>query len=132
MKNIKSQLQRYIAGYQPYTELKELQEAISGHLRERDRIDAMFADRPALPKQYFKIVAELRAIGVMIGASKNREDIKQWRLDWKGDRTAALYWTSGNGWTIAPIKDGDLSGEWEGFDLIEFLDSNGVDTGEFE
>jgi hypothetical protein len=43
-----------------------------------------------------------------------------------GDKSAALYLSSSE-WSVAPIKyrdDNDLTGEWEGFDLTEFMAMN--------
>ncbi|MEG4406376.1 hypothetical protein [Microcoleus sp. MON2_D5] len=70
---------------------------------------------------------ELAAIGIKLGKLiKSREDIKGWRLDWDGDK-AGLYWTIGNGWEIASLKyEAELTGNWEGFDLMEHLDCNGI------
>jgi hypothetical protein len=128
---MKSVLSSYIQEYQPCLVLEELSAMLVKHLRERDRIEKMFSDRQisrtSYIKQYFTIAGELRAIGVTIGgASKNREDIKQWKLEWRGDR-AALYWTPSNGWEIVSVSGGELQGSWEGFDLIEHLDANGID-----
>ncbi|MEG5173225.1 hypothetical protein [Microcoleus sp. B3-D7] len=74
---------------------------------------------------------ELAAIGIKFGKLiKSREDIKGWRLDWDGDK-AGLYWTIGNGWEIASLKyEDELTGNWEGFDLMEHLDCNGIELPE--
>jgi hypothetical protein len=74
---------------------------------------------------------ELTAIGIKFGKLiKSREDVKGWRLDWDGDK-AGLYWTIGNGWEIASLKhETELTGNWEGFDLMEHLDCNGIELPE--
>jgi hypothetical protein len=51
-------------------------------------------------------------------------------LDWDGDK-AGLYWMIGNGWEIASLKyETELTGNWEGFDLMEYLDCNGIELPE--
>jgi hypothetical protein len=74
---------------------------------------------------------ELAAIGIKFGKLiKSREDVKGWRLDWDGSK-AGLYWTIGNGWEIASLKyETELTGNWEGFDLMEHLDCNGIELPE--
>jgi len=74
---------------------------------------------------------ELAAIGIKFGKLiKSREDVKGWRLDWDGDK-AGLYWTISNGWEIASLKyETELTGNWEGFDLMEHLDNNGIELPE--
>jgi len=89
---------------------------------------AVFADRPKQYQQFLIIREELTAISVKVGRLINsREDAKGWRLDWDGDK-AGLYWTVGNGWKIGSRKyETELTGNWEGFDLIEHLACNGID-----
>jgi hypothetical protein len=74
---------------------------------------------------------ELAAIGIKFGKLiKSREDVKGWNVSWDGDK-AALYWTIGNGWEIGSLKyETELTGNWEGFDLIEHLDCNGIELPE--
>lgn len=44
---------------------------------------------------------------------------------------AGLYWTIGNGWEVASLKyDTELTGQWEGFDLEQQLECNGIDLEE--
>lgn len=71
---------------------------------------------------------ELAAIGIKLGKLiSSREDIKGWFVRWDG-APAALYWSSGNGWEIGTRKgQAELAGNWEGFDLMEHLDSNGIE-----
>ena len=53
-----------------------------------------------------------------------------WRLDWNGDK-AGLFWTIGNGWEVASLKyNTELTGQWEGFDLEQQLECNGIDLEE--
>ena len=74
---------------------------------------------------------ELTAIGIKLGKLiSSRKDIKGWFVVWEGS-PAALYWSSGNGWEISTRKgQSKLTGNWEGFDLIEHLDSNGIELPE--
>lgn len=74
---------------------------------------------------------ELAAIGVKLGKLiKSREDVKGWNVSWDGDK-AGLFWTIGNGWEVASLKyEAELTGNWEGFDLMEHLDCNGIELPE--
>ena len=92
---------------------------------------AIFGERVKQYQQFLIIREELRAIGIKIGKLiKSRSDVKGWRLDWNGDK-AGLYWTIGNGWEVASLKyDTELAGNWEGFDLMEHLDCNGIELPE--
>ena len=88
----------------------------------------MFGKRIKEYRQFVVIQAELAVIGIKLGKLiTNQDDIKGWRLDWGGDK-AGLFWGSGNGWGIETLIPGnELTGNWEGFDLIEHLDCNGID-----
>lgn len=79
-------------------------------------------------RQFVVIQEELAVIGIKLGKLiANQDDIKGWRLDWSGDK-AGLFWGSGNGWGIETLIPGnELTGNWEGFDLMEHLDCNGID-----
>jgi hypothetical protein len=74
---------------------------------------------------------ELAAIGIKFGKLiKSREDVKGWNVSWDGDK-AGLFWTIGNGWEIGSLKyEAELTGNWEGFDLMEHLDANGIELPE--
>ncbi|MEG5066781.1 hypothetical protein QUB33_24500 [Microcoleus sp. B3-A4] len=92
---------------------------------------AIFNDRPKQYQQFLIIREELAAIGIKLGKLiSSREDAKGWRLDWEGDK-AGLFWTVGNDWEIASLKyETELTGNWEGFDLVEHLDCNGIELPE--
>jgi len=92
---------------------------------------AIFGERHKQYQQFLIIREELSAIGIKIGKLiKSRSDVKGWRLDWHGDK-AGLYWTIGNGWEVASLKyDTELTGQWEGFDLEQHLECNGIDLEE--
>jgi hypothetical protein len=95
------------------------------------KLAAIFNDRSKQYQQFLIIREELAAIGIKVGKLiKSREDVKGWRLDWDGDK-AGLYWMIGNGWEIASLKyETELTGNWEGFDLMEHLDANGIELPE--
>lgn len=92
------------------------------------KLAATFKDRPKQYQQFLIIREELRAIGIKVGTLiNNRDDAKGWRLNWEGDK-AGLFWTVGNGWEVASLKyEAELTGKWEGFDLMEQLACNGID-----
>lgn len=92
---------------------------------------AIFGERHKQYQQFLIIREALSAIGIKIGKLiKSRSDVKGWRLDWHGDK-AGLYWTIGNGWEVASLKyDTELTGQWEGFDLEQHLECNGIDLEE--
>ena len=89
---------------------------------------AIFGERTKQYQQFLVIRRELSAIGIKVGKLiKSRDDVKDWQLDWSGDK-AGLYWTVGAGWSVEAIESGaELTGGWEDFDLIEHLDCNGID-----
>lgn len=91
----------------------------------------IFKDRPKQYQQFLIIREELTAIGCKVGKLiKSRSDVKGWNLSWDGDK-AGLYWTTGNGWEIASLTyEAELTGNWEGFDLVEHLDCNGIELPE--
>lgn len=88
----------------------------------------IFKNRPKQYQQFLIIREELTAIGIKVGKLINsREDAKGWRLDWDGDK-AGLFWTVGDGWEVSSLKcETELTGNWEGFDLMEQLACNGID-----
>lgn len=58
---------------------------------------------------------------------KTRDDAKGWNLNWDGDK-AGLYWDAGGDWCVESLKyDTELTGQWEGFDLEQQLECNGID-----
>ena len=89
---------------------------------------AMFGEPIKEYRQFVVIQQELAAIGIKLGKLiANYDTAKGWELDWDGSK-AGLYWTTGNGWDVETLKSGSkLTGNWEGFDLMEHLDRNGID-----
>lgn len=77
-------------------------------------------------KQLIQIYDQIQIMGVKFIAAKQNSYATWFPLDFNGDKSAALYLSSSE-WSIAPIKyrdDNDLTGEWEGFDLTEFMSMN--------
>jgi hypothetical protein len=95
------------------------------------KLDSTFGERIKEKEQFLMIENELNSIGIKIGKLINsRSDAKGWNLTWGKDK-AGLFWTTGNGWEVASLKpESELSGQWEGFDLIEHLANNGIDFDE--
>ena len=92
---------------------------------------AIFGERHKQYQQFLIIREELAAIGIKVGKLiKSRSDAKGWNLSWDGNK-AGLYWTTGDGWDIESLKSGgELAGNWEGFDLEQQLECNGIDLEE--
>ena len=66
-------------------------------------------------------------MGVKFISAKQNSYATWFPLEINGDKTAALYLTGGGEWVVEPISHkahGELSGEWEGFDLTEFMAMN--------
>jgi hypothetical protein len=77
-------------------------------------------------KQLIQIHHELSVLKIKFLSAKQNPYIIWFPLEWNGDKSAALYLSSSE-WSVAPIKyrdDNDLTGEWEGFDLTEFMAMN--------
>lgn len=94
--------------------------------------DTHFPDRPVQHKQLQVIILELEAIGIVVGeVIATRHSAKGWHLRWGQDK-AGLFWTAGQGWGIEAAKYGDeLTGQWEGFDLDQHLECNGIDLEDY-
>ena len=92
-----------------------------------------FSDRPVQHKQLQVIIQELEEIGIKLGkVIANRCDAKGWHLRWGQDK-AGLFWTVGDGWGVEALKSGDeLTGNWEGFNLEQQLECNGIDIDEID
>ena len=77
-------------------------------------------------KQLIQIHDQLTIFKIKFLSAKQNQNVTWFPLEWNGDKSAALYLSSSE-WSIAPIKyrdDNDLTGEWEGFDLTEFMSMN--------
>lgn len=78
-------------------------------------------------KQLIQIYDQIQIMGVKFIAAKQNSYATWFPLEINGDKTAALYLTGGGEWVVEPISHkahGELSGEWEGFDLTEFMAMN--------
>lgn len=76
-------------------------------------------------KQLIQIFDELQVIGVKFLGAKQNDHVTWFPLELNGDKTAALYLVAE--WEISPIStkaNGELTGEWEGFELTEFMAMN--------
>jgi hypothetical protein len=76
--------------------------------------------------QFTQIHHELSVLKIKFLSAKQNQNITWFPLEWNGDKSAALYLSSSE-WSVAPIKyrdDNDLTGEWDGFDLTEFMSMN--------
>jgi hypothetical protein len=77
-------------------------------------------------KQLIQIHDQLAIFKIKFLSAKQNQNVTWFPLEWNGDKSAALYLSSSE-WSVAPIKyrdDNDLTGEWEGFDLTEFMAMN--------
>ena len=92
------------------------------------KLDAIFGERVKQYRQFLIIREELESIGIKVGKLiKSRDDAKGWNLNWNGDK-AGLFWSVGGDWCVESLKyDTELAGNWEGFDLMEQLECNGID-----
>ena len=92
------------------------------------KLAAIFGERVKQYRQFLLIREELESIGIKVGKPiKSRDDVKGWNLSWNGDK-AGLFWSVGNDWCVESLKyDTELTGNWEGFDLMEQLECNGID-----
>lgn len=90
--------------------------------------DNSFPIQPAQRMQFQVILQELETIGIKVGSiMSNRHDSKGWNLYWgENNDNAKLFWIVGQGWTIKALR-GELTGRWEGFDLDDYLTTNGID-----
>lgn len=91
------------------------------------KLAAIFGGRVKQRQQFLIIQEELTAIGIKVGKLiKSRENAKGWNLSWNGDK-AGLFWNIGDGWCVESLKyDTELTGNWEGFDLEQQLECNGI------
>lgn len=78
-------------------------------------------------QQLIQIYDQIQIMGVKFISAKQNSYATWFPLEINGDKTAALYLTGGGEWVVEPISHkahGELSGEWEGFDLTEFMAMN--------
>ena len=78
-------------------------------------------------KQLHLIYDELTAIKVKFLSAKQNQNVTWFPLEFNGDKAAALFLGNSGEWLIEPLSikgNGELTGEWEGFDLTEFMFMN--------
>jgi hypothetical protein len=111
---------------------EKIRQALSPNPKPEDHpVDALLKKgKVELPdgryKQLIQIYEELSVLKIKFLSAKQNPYIIWFPLEWNGDKSAALYLSSSE-WSVAPIKyrdDNDLTGEWEGFDLTEFMAMN--------
>jgi hypothetical protein len=111
---------------------EKIRQALSPNPKPEDHpVDALLKKgKVELPdgryKQLIQIHHELSVLKIKFLSAKQNPYIIWFPLEWNGDKSAALYLSSSE-WSVAPIKyrdDNDLTGEWEGFDLTEFMAMN--------
>lgn len=78
--------------------------------------------------QYFQIRRLLECFEITFPrrAIIQRTDVAAFPMEWKGNRSAVLYWTTGDGWSVGhkDYVENELNGVWEGFDLEDILQAN--------
>lgn len=78
-------------------------------------------------QQLVVIYDELTAVNIKFLSAKQNQHVTWFPLvGMEGDKSAALF-LSGGGWTVEPISpkaNGELTGEWQGWDLLEHLAAN--------
>ena len=113
---------------------------LQSYQRIRKQIESVFTNfmegtRTKQVNQYFEIRQLLEAFEIKFTSSIKSQstDVKAFPMEWKGDRSAVLYWAIGDGWSVGH-KDfnKDLTGEWDGFDLEDTLQANGYSFTEYE
>lgn len=70
--------------------------------------------------------------GVTFLRAKQNNHTTWFPIDWNGNKTAALF--LGAEWTIEPLSvkaNGELKGDWENFDLNEFMTDFDFDQDEY-
>jgi hypothetical protein len=111
---------------------EKIRQALSPNPKPEDHpVDALLKKgKVELPdgryKQLIQIYEELSVLKIKFLSAKQNPYIIWFPLEWNGDKSAALYLSSSE-WSVAPIEyrdDNDLTGEWEGFDLTEFMAMN--------
>ena len=70
--------------------------------------------------------------GVTFLSAKQNQHVTWFPIDWNGNKSAALF--LGAEWTIEPLSvkaNGELKGDWENFDLNEFMVDFDFDQDEY-
>lgn len=135
-KAIRTQIEKHPTSEQAIEALAILQ----SYQKTRQQIESVFTNfmegtRTKQVNQYFEIRRLLEAFDIKFPRSLKSQstDVKAFPMEWKGDRSAVLYWAIGDGWSVGHKDfDKDLTGEWDGFDLEDTLQANGYSFTEYE
>ena len=106
-------------------------EAHTVTINKKHPIDTLLKGKVELSErryqQLIQIYDQIQIMGVKFISAKQNSYATWFPLEINGDKSAALYLTGGGEWVVEPISHkahGELSGEWEGFDLTEFMAMN--------
>lgn len=121
-----------------HSDCVEALKALSEYTKLREFIEGVFRDerRSQQIEQYFIVRRLLEVSGIEFPNSSKinqSEAVKQFNLSWQGNKTARLYWSVDQGWTVEHKDfDKELTGVWEGFSLEENLEANQIYFDEYE
>lgn len=116
------------------SDCEEALQALQEYTKTRRVIERILTDyngqtRQAIVDQYFQVKRLLECLHKITfphtPTDNQSQSVKYFNLEWKGNKTARLYWSSSNGWTVKH-KDfnKELGGVWEDFDLESDLEAN--------
>lgn len=129
LKSVNTQLSHNPSVADSEEALKALQE----YIKTRKTIELIFTESCREPRwqqvdQYFQIRRLLEVFKITFPKTRTDDQAvatKYFNLEWQGDRTARLYWSVGQGWTIEHKQfDRELTGVWEDFNFEETLLDN--------
>lgn len=128
--NLVNCVKRELAKRPTHEEVAEALAILEKYQKVWLNIRHIFNTREVQIKQYFVIRDLLEILGITFtdAVVPQAVDTKQFNLEWQGDRTAALFWSSGCGWSIDARKFGKKLGKiWEEFDFDSTLADNDID-----
>lgn len=130
LKSVNTQLQKNPSLSDCYDALT----ALNDYIKTRKVIERILTDyngetRQQQIDQYFQIRRLLETIhGITFprtATDDQAQSTKYFNLEWKGDRTARLYWSSSHGWTVEHKQfDQELTGVWQDYSLEADLEAN--------
>lgn len=85
-------------------------------------------------KQLVQIYDALQIMGVKFLSGKQNQHVTWFPLSLNNDKSAALFLGAGGEWVIEPLAikaNGELTGEWEGFDLNTYMEDTDFDQDEY-
>lgn len=136
--NINDAVKKLIQQNPTHSDCVEALKALTEYTKLREFVEGVFGDerRSKQIEQYFIIRRLLEVCEIEFPNSSKiiqSEAVKQFNLSWEGNKTARLYWSVGQGWTVEHKDfDKELSGVWEDFDLENLLDANQIYLTEYE